>query len=52
MDTAALLAELYGRVPPLAQAAVEGLDAGALANSPEPTSAAVGQVVLRCVVRV
>ncbi|MHB1138169.1 MAG: mycothiol transferase [Microthrixaceae bacterium] len=36
MDTSELLLELYGRIPPLVAAAVEGLDADQLAFSPEP----------------
>lgn len=45
MDTAALLVELYGRIPPLAQAAVEGLDAGALNRSPRPGANTIGWLV-------
>ena len=36
MDTAALLLELYGRIPPLAARAVDGLDEEELFCSPEP----------------
>jgi hypothetical protein len=34
MDVAALLSDLYGRIPPLAQAAVADLDADQLARTP------------------
>ncbi len=34
MDIVALLQEIYGRVPPLAASAVEGLDAAQLAWAP------------------
>jgi hypothetical protein len=36
VDVAPLLLDLYGRIPPLAREAVEGLDAEALARPPEP----------------
>jgi hypothetical protein len=36
MDVAALLLELYGRVPPLAREAVEGLDSPQLVEAPRP----------------
>ena len=36
MDVAALLIELYGRIPPLARSVVEGLDDEALVRSPVP----------------
>jgi hypothetical protein len=36
MDVAPLLLELYGRVPPLAEEAVEGLPAARLTEAPEP----------------
>jgi hypothetical protein len=36
MDVGALLLELYGRIPPLARDAVEGLDLDALTTSPAP----------------
>jgi hypothetical protein len=36
MDVAALLLELFGRVPPLAREAVEGLDPPQLAEAPRP----------------
>ena len=36
MDVAALLLELYGRVPPLAREAVDGVDVADLTKSPAP----------------
>jgi hypothetical protein len=45
MDIAALLLELYGRIPPLAAAAVEGLDADELRRAPEPDANTVGWLV-------
>ena len=36
MDVAALLLELYGRVPPLAREAVDGVDVTDLTKSPAP----------------
>lgn len=36
MDVGALLLELYGRIPPLANEAVEGLDIDQLIESPRP----------------
>ena len=36
MDVAPLLLDLYGRIPPLAQQAVEGLDTDALTAAPGP----------------
>ena len=36
MDVAAVLVELYGRIPPLAREAVEGLDVGQLTEPPAP----------------
>jgi hypothetical protein len=36
MDVAALLLELYGRIPPLVKQAVEGLDADQLTPAPAP----------------
>jgi hypothetical protein len=35
VDVAPLLVELYGRIPPLARAAVDGLDAATLARAPQ-----------------
>ena len=42
MDVAALLVELYGRIPPLVASAVEGLTADELATSPEPGANTIG----------
>ena len=36
MDTASLLLEMYGRIPPLAAGAVDGLDEEQLCRAPEP----------------
>jgi hypothetical protein len=36
VDVAALLIELYGRIPPLARHAVDGVDLGRLTESPAP----------------
>ena len=44
MDDAALLLELYGRIPPLVAAAVDGLSADELARSPEPGAASFIEV--------
>jgi hypothetical protein len=38
MDTSALLLELFGRIPPLAREAVEGLDAEQLTRRPGPAA--------------
>jgi Protein of unknown function (DUF664) len=45
MDTASLLLELYGRIPPLAARAVDGLDEGELHRTPEPGANSVGWLV-------
>lgn len=45
MDVAALLLELYGRIPPLVSAAVDGLEADDLARSPEPGANTIGWLV-------
>ncbi len=45
MDVAALLLELYGRIPPLAHRAVDGLDPGELAHAPAPGANTVGWLV-------
>ncbi len=45
MDIVALLVEVYGRVPPLAADAVEGLDAAQLAWAPSSESNSVGWLV-------
>lgn len=42
MDVAALLLELYGRIPPLVASAVEGLTAEELRHSPEPGANTIG----------
>ena len=45
MDTAPLLLELYGRIPPLAAGAVEGLDRDQLCRAPEPGANTIGWLV-------
>jgi uncharacterized damage-inducible protein DinB len=45
MDTASLLIELYGRIPPLAADAVDGLNKEELCRSPEPGANTVGWLV-------
>jgi uncharacterized damage-inducible protein DinB len=45
MDTASLLLELYGRVPPLATAAVENLDQEELCRAPGPGANTIGWLV-------
>ena len=45
MDVAALLLEIYGRLPPLAEEAVAGLDAEQLAAPPGPGANPVGWLV-------
>jgi uncharacterized damage-inducible protein DinB len=45
MDTAPLLLELYGRIPPLVAAAVEGLDAEELHRAPAPGANTIGWLV-------
>jgi hypothetical protein len=42
MDVAALLLELYGRIPPLVASAVDGLSAEELRRSPEPGANTIG----------
>ncbi|MGE3619496.1 MAG: DinB family protein [Acidimicrobiia bacterium] len=42
MDVAGLLLELYGRIPPLVDAAVTGLDAEQLTEPPQPGANPVG----------
>lgn len=42
MDVAELFVELYGRIPPLVERAVDGLDQDALTRSPEPGSNTIG----------
>ena len=45
MDTASLLLELYGRIPPLAAAAVEDLDEGELCRAPRPGANTIAWLV-------
>jgi hypothetical protein len=45
VDVAALLLELYGRIPPLARSAVVGLDAAQLAEQPAPGTNSIGWLV-------
>ena len=45
MDTASLLLEFYGRVPPLAAAAVESLDQEELCRAPRPGTNTIGWLV-------
>jgi hypothetical protein len=45
MDTAPLLLELYGRIPPLAAGAVAGLDRDQLCRAPEPGANTIGWLV-------
>ncbi len=45
MDVSALLLELYGRIPPLARSAVDGLDATALAVRPAVGANSIGWLV-------
>jgi uncharacterized damage-inducible protein DinB len=45
MDIAALLDELYGRIPPLARAAVDGLDPEALVAAPAPGANTIAWLV-------
>lgn len=45
MDIAGLLLELYGRIPPLAREAVEGLDSDQLTRRPGPRANTIGWLV-------
>jgi len=45
MDTSSLLLELYGRIPPLAADAVDGLDAEQLRQAPAPGANTIGWLV-------
>jgi hypothetical protein len=45
MDSAPLLLEFYGRIPPLAAAAVKGLDRDQLCRAPEPGANTIGWLV-------
>lgn len=45
MDVAALLLELYGRIPPLARQAVDGLDSARLTERSAPDANTIGWLV-------
>jgi hypothetical protein len=45
MDIASLLLELYGRIPPLAETVVDGLNEEALCAQPEPAANPIGWLV-------
>jgi uncharacterized damage-inducible protein DinB len=45
MDATALLLELYGRIPPLARAAVEGLELDRLTEAPAPGANTIAWLV-------
>jgi hypothetical protein len=45
MEIADLLLELFGRIPPLAREAVDGLDAGQLAATPAPGANSIGWLI-------
>ncbi len=45
MDTSALLLELFGRIPPLAEEAVNGLTADQLATAPAPGANTIGWLI-------
>lgn len=45
MDVSALLLELYGRIPPLAHEAVDGLDAEQLSRAPAPGANTIAWLV-------
>jgi hypothetical protein len=45
MDVAPLLLEFYGRIPPLAAGAVEGLDSDELCRAPGPGANTIGWLV-------
>jgi hypothetical protein len=45
MDVPELLLEMYGRIPPLAEQAVEGLTADQLATAPAPGANTIGWLV-------
>jgi DinB superfamily len=45
MDVSELLLELYGRIPPLARAAVEGLDAARLVERPTPGANSIAWLI-------
>lgn len=48
MDVAEVFIELYGRIPPLASAAVDGLDQDQLARAPEGATNSIGWLVWHC----
>lgn len=48
MDPAAIYGELYGRIPPLARSAVDGLDADGLAWVPTHGSNSIAWLVWHC----
>jgi hypothetical protein len=45
MDVAALLVEIYDRIPGLARGAVDGLDAGLLTRRPSPEANPIGWLI-------
>lgn len=45
MDTAELMLDIYGRIPPIAEEAVDGLTADQLATAPAPGANTVGWLV-------
>jgi hypothetical protein len=45
MDVAPLLLELYGRIPPLARRALDGLDPGRLLEAPPPAVNSIGWLI-------
>ena len=45
MDVASVFLELYGRIPPLARQAVDGLEAGPLTNAPAPGANTIAWLV-------
>jgi uncharacterized damage-inducible protein DinB len=45
MDVPALLLEIYGRIPPLAEEAVDGLNADQLATAPAPGANTIGWLI-------
>lgn len=45
MDVPALLLEIYGRIPPLAEEAVDGLTADRLATAPAPGANTIGWLI-------
>jgi hypothetical protein len=45
MDVPALLLEMYGRIPPLAEQAVDGLTADQLATAPAPGANTIGWLI-------